>query len=108
MKKASGLVAVVAIMLVANCALAEHPGDYDLDGDVDGADFVAWQTAFPSKGPHGDNVGDHDGDIDGADFVIWQTNFPYTPSPATVPEPSTCALVLLSVPALFALRRWRR
>jgi hypothetical protein len=106
MKKAVGLVAVVALTLVANYSFAEHPGDFDGDGDVDGADFVAWQTVFPSR-VGGDDIGDHDGDVDGADFVVWQTNFPYTPSPATVPEPSTIALVLLSVPALFALYRRR-
>jgi hypothetical protein len=85
-------------------SVASHPGDFDLDGDVDGADFVAWQTNFPTATgatlAQGD--ADGDGDVDGADFVIWQTNFPFTPGPgaAPVPEPAsvfiltTCALVL--------------
>lgn len=85
-------------------------GDFDSDGDVDGADFVAWQTHFPmaSGADWTEGDADSDGDVDGADFVIWQTNFPFTPSAATVPEPSTIALALLSVPAFFALRRPRR
>jgi hypothetical protein len=108
MKWISGLVTAAVLTLAANHSFAQYPGDFDWDGDVDGADFVVWQTNCPR--PNNpiwpvDGDGDADGDCDGADFVIWQTNFPYTPSPATVPEPSTCALVLLSVPALFALRR---
>jgi hypothetical protein len=76
-----------------------HAGDFDGDGDVDGADFVSWQTNFPkSTGAtlaQGD--ADSDGDVDGADFVVWQTNFPFTPSPglaSAVPEPSGMALAL--------------
>ncbi|MCC7084995.1 MAG: putative Ig domain-containing protein [Pirellulales bacterium] len=59
-----------------------QPGDFDSDGDVDGADFVAWQTNFPKSSgatlAQGD--ADSDADVDGADFVVWQTNFPTTPS----------------------------
>jgi hypothetical protein len=63
-----------------------HPGDFDLDGDVDGADFVAWQTNFPKASGATRSQGDADGDadVDGADFVVWQTNFPFTPSPASI------------------------
>jgi hypothetical protein len=59
------------------------PGDFDGDGDVDGADFVVWQTNFPkaSGATIVDGDADGDGDVDGADFVVWQTNFPYAPSP---------------------------
>jgi hypothetical protein len=86
------------------------PGDFDSDGDVDGADFVVWQTNFPGQVPLGDpRDADGDGDVDGVEFIVWQTNFPYTPSPAAVAEPSTIALAFLSVPVIFAaLRRPRR
>jgi hypothetical protein len=42
---------------------------------------------------------DSDGDVDGADFVAWQTNFPYSPGPgiASVPEPATACLALLAL-----------
>lgn len=83
------------------------PGDFDLDGDVDGAGFSTWQTNFPRTTGASVSMGDadRDGDVDGADFIVWQTNFPYPPRAATVPEPSTIPLVLLSVPAFVALRR---
>jgi autotransporter-associated beta strand protein len=83
---------------------ALHPGDFDSDGDVDGADFVAWQTHFPT--PSGatlaDGDADGDGDVDGADFVVWQTNFPFSPGPATspVPEPNAWILGLLATTGL--------
>jgi hypothetical protein len=43
--------------------------------------------------------GDFDGDVDGADFVVWQTNFPFTPSSgvAPVPEPRGFLLAGLAV-----------
>jgi autotransporter-associated beta strand protein len=88
---------------------AAHPGDFDSDGDVDGADFVAWQTNFPT--PSGATLaqGDADGDsdVDGADFVVWQTNFPFTPGPgaAPVPEPVGLALLCTGGIGLIILRR---
>jgi autotransporter-associated beta strand protein len=89
-----------------------QPGDFDGDGDVDGADFVAWQTNFPTSTgatlAQGD--ADGDGDVDGADFVVWQTNFPFTPGPgqSPVPEPSGIVLGLLSVLAIGAVVRRRK
>jgi hypothetical protein len=87
-----------------------HPGDFDGDGDVDGADFVAWQTNFPKESgatlPQGD--GDGDGDVDGADFVVWQTNFPFTPGPGAAPVPEPSAMLLFAIAlAGHAARAWR-
>jgi hypothetical protein len=81
------------------------PGDFDSDGDVDGADFVAWQTNFPKATgailAEGD--ADNDGDVDGADFVVWQTNFPFTPGPAVAPVPEPSAAVLAAIAAALGL-----
>jgi hypothetical protein len=88
------------------------PGDFDSDGDVDGADFVAWQTNFPKESgatlAQGD--ADEDGDVDGADFVVWQTNFPFTPGGATapVPEPAAGWLLLMAVGTLGLGRQTKR
>jgi hypothetical protein len=76
-------------------------GDFDGDGDVDGADFVAWQTNFPK--PNGATLAqgdaDSDGDVDGADFVVWQTHFPFPAHAGStaVPEPSAIFLCLVGV-----------
>jgi MYXO-CTERM domain-containing protein len=87
---------------------AFHPGDFDGDGDVDGADFVVWQTNFPTTSGATLAMGDADGDgdVDGADFVVWQTNFP-TPSGGSspVPEPGTAALALVVVGVIALMRR---
>jgi hypothetical protein len=85
-----------------------HPGDFDSDGDVDGADFVAWQTNFPK--PTGATLAqgdaDGDGDVDGADFVVWQTNFPFTPGPGSSPVPEPSAMLLMAA-ALIGAAGWR-
>lgn len=81
-----------------------HPGDFDSNGAVDGADFVAWQTNFPK--PTGalrsQGDADSDGDVDGADFVVWQTNFPFSPGPGITPVPEPHAL-LSALLATFGL-----
>jgi hypothetical protein len=83
------------------------PGDFDGDDDVDGADFVAWQTNFPkaSGATRAQGDADADGDVDGADFVVWQTNFPTAPGSAVVPEPASFCLAALSVLPWTLVRR---
>jgi T5SS/PEP-CTERM-associated repeat protein len=87
------------------------PGDFDSDGDLDGADFVAWQTNFPrgSGATLSQGDSDGDGDVDGADFVAWQTHFPFAPASgvATVPEP-TAAMLLFSAAVRLAIVAFRR
>jgi hypothetical protein len=89
-----------------NFGVTPVAGDFDGDGDVDGADFVVWQTHFPqeSGATLNDGDGDNDGDVDGADFVIWQTNFPFPPSPGVAPVPEPAAWILLTIGGLIALR----
>ncbi|MCA9238225.1 MAG: PEP-CTERM sorting domain-containing protein [Planctomycetales bacterium] len=67
------------------------PGDFDEDGDVDGADFLIWQRGG-SPLP---------GSVD--DLQAWQANFGTTaPLIAAAPEPGAIGLILLA--GLFALR----
>jgi hypothetical protein len=93
--KESGIAPKLTLFLFDRVA-----GDYDADGDVDGADFVAWQTNFPkgSGATLAQGDADGDGDVDGADFVVWQTNFPYPPAAgaAAVPEPAAWVLGLFA------------
>jgi hypothetical protein len=82
-------------------------GDYDLDRDVDGADFLLWQRDFgstvnlPADG-NGDLV------VDAADLEVWKTAFGSGAAAviAAVPEPSSFAL--LATAALGACFRKRR
>jgi hypothetical protein len=89
--------------------IALRPGDFDGDDDVDGADFVAWQTNFPlaSGAQWFQGDADGDGDVDGADFVVWQTNFPSVPGPASVPEPTSVVLIVGAAVGLAGFRRLR-
>lgn len=83
-------------------------GDANLDGIVDGLDFIAWNgnkfTPNPSWCAGNFN---HDGIVDGLDFILWNGN-KFTSSGARtliVPEPT--ALVLAVVCLLGACGRLR-
>jgi hypothetical protein len=83
-----------------------QPGDFNADGNVDGADLAQWKDDF---GVNDDSDADVDGDTDGADFLIWQQNYgaaPLAPAVAAVPEPGT--LGMLGVAAMLVLAGMRR
>jgi len=76
-------------------ASASLDGDFDMDGDVDGSDFLAWQRGFP-------------GTFDASDLADWQTNYPLASPVASVtavPEPGSLALALLAAIAAFLNKR---
>ncbi|MEM8678122.1 MAG: endonuclease/exonuclease/phosphatase family protein, partial [Planctomycetota bacterium] len=64
----------MSLALLASVAL---PGDANLDGVVDGQDFIAWNNNKFSNG-NGWEEGDFTGDgiVDGLDFVVWN-NFKF-------------------------------
>lgn len=71
----------------------ELTGDFNMDGFVDGLDFLLWQND--------PNVGD---------LEEWQVGYGYQPpppllSPATVPEPTSYALVLVGLCLAMGRRR---
>ena len=83
--------------------LTPYSADFDGDGDVDGDDFLIWQSAF---GSNTDGDADNDGDTDGDDFLIWQSEFGSgVGSNAGVPEPASVALLSLLAVACIASRR---
>lgn len=86
------------------------PGDYNLDGAVDGADFLIWQRGFGSM----TNLvadGNRDGAVDSLDYNIWRSNFGASANASlsttgdAVPEPSSVAIVLLSLLGLVYAHR---
>ncbi|MCC6493811.1 MAG: hypothetical protein IT424_12415 [Pirellulales bacterium] len=78
------------------------PGDFNLDGAVNGSDLAIWRGQA-GIGAGGD--ADADGDSDGADFLLWQRNaganvLTATAAAAAVPEPASAVLALVAVAAL--------
>ncbi len=74
---------------------ATQPGDFDGDGDVDGADNLKWQL----------DLGD------AANLALWKDNYGFSDASATalgaVPEPGSLALFGLAI-GLVSLRRRQR
>jgi len=81
----SGALASITLTIEGTIFL---PGDFDDDGDVDGADFLSWQRGGSPNGINSSDLTDweanfgtqlalpgdfdSDGDVDGADFLSWQ------------------------------------
>ncbi len=91
-------------------------GDFNLDGMVDGVDFLAWQSGYPKTNPpfninYSNGECTWDNKIDGVDFLKWQSAYPvlsntyYPNNYGPVPEPATIGLLVLG--GLAALRRRR-
>jgi hypothetical protein len=85
------------------------PGDFNFNGVLDAADFVAWRDNYgiQSGAMSSSGDGDRDGDVDGADYLIWQRQFgsfaPAASAKAPIPEPAT--MVLPMVAATSSCRR---
>ena len=85
-------------------------GDYDQDGDADGADFLMWQREFGAtrlayKGADGNG----NGIVDAADYVVWRDSYGAGGSAASqlgVPEPGTFAMLMVSLGLLSGRRRF--
>jgi hypothetical protein len=69
------------------------PGDFDLDRDVDGGDFLAWQKGN-SPMPRSET-----------DLADWRTHYGVALAPAVtaVPEPRALTVLAAAAPAMLAL-----
>jgi hypothetical protein len=85
------------------------PGDANLDGVVDGNDFIAWnEHKFTEVAAWCSGDFTADGVVDGADFIVWNEN-KFTSSDAVIAVPEPAALVLSVVAfVLLGLARVRR
>ncbi len=81
-------------------------GDYNLDGDVDGLDYLVW-NANKFRGTTGWCSADAnaDGVADGLDFLIWNANKFTSADARSVPEPSGGLLWLTVAIAGYGCRR---
>ncbi len=75
------------------------PGDANLDGVVNGADFLIWNSnKFTSQVGWRNGDFNADGFVDGQDFVIWNGfKFQSLDTTATVPEPAVGILAWMIV-----------
>ena len=85
--------------------------DFNKDGNVDGDDFLAWQSGFGALAGATQEEGDadDDGDVDGDDFLTWQQQFGGNSggTGSTVPEPATSCICLATLIWLTARRAHR-
>lgn len=77
--------------------LGTRLGDFDLDGDVDGADYLVWQRGFGTL-------------FDDGDLADWEANYGFSnmnppANGVAVPEPASLALVLTVLTGVFVSRR---
>lgn len=83
-------------------------GDADLDGTVDGLDFIEWNAnKFTSVAAWCAGDFTADGTVDGLDFIEWNGNkFTSADSSGTqVPEPSAGWLILIGLTGVLKCRR---
>jgi hypothetical protein len=78
-------------------------GDANLDGVVDGSDFIAWNankfTSNPSWCKGDFNA---DGVVDGSDFILWNGNKFTSSDGVAVPEPAGQSVWVMMLAALLA------
>jgi parallel beta-helix repeat protein len=87
-----------AVDIGAAEAPAGLAADFNGDNQVNGVDLAVWRGGFgtaagATKG-QGDADGDHD--VDGGDLLTWQRQFGRSVNAASVPEPTTFALLIVA------------
>lgn len=81
-------------------------GDADRDGDVDGADFLAWQRGFgAADADWSDGNFDADATADADDLALWESNFGGRNPIAAIPEPASSLGLALGAVLLVTGRR---
>lgn len=86
------------LVISAVAAAPANNADFDSSGIVDGTDFLIWQRGFGLTGQTSKTNGNANTDslVDGLDLAEWRAKFggaPVVSVAASVPEPSTAALV---------------
>jgi hypothetical protein len=89
-------------------SVSNHNADFDSDGDVDGADFLAWQRGLSTEDAariHGD--ANNDGQTDAADLAVWKGQAVSATQTASVPapEPAPATIAALACAPLAIRRR---
>ncbi len=98
----------IAIQDIFNAVNVAVEPDFDSDGDVDGADFLAWQRGVAAGTTFPDGDANNSGTVDATDLAIWQAAYgssnPIVASLQSVPEPNALGLLLVAAMARFCCR----
>ncbi|HJQ81727.1 MAG TPA: hypothetical protein VJ828_17315, partial [Lacipirellulaceae bacterium] len=97
------------LLAVAGAGL---PGDYNLNGKVDAADYIVWRKTLGQTGSGLRADGDGDGMIDAGDYDVWRMNFDESAGGAAatsliVPEPDTVLSLAIGIMAMVFWQRGR-
>lgn len=98
-----GSILEASVVLHSRANTGTIAGDVNLDGTVDGLDFLVWNSHKFSATPGWTN-GDLNGDllVDGPDFLLWNENkFTSVERLKSVPEPITTPWILLVAVLIF-------
>jgi MYXO-CTERM domain-containing protein len=97
-------------LLFGNATFAS--ADFDSDGDVDGADFLAWQRGLGTGTTKAEGDADGNGMVNAADLAVWQDQFGFQAGSVAatggVPEPHAAALAAAALGGLLFRRRRAR
>ena len=96
--------------ITLNTAVAGLPGDFNSDGQVDAGDYATWRK---NEVPNASLPNDGGATDQATRYTLWQSNFGNPPGAgsggglggATVPEPSTIALVTMGLLTVGVRRR---
>ncbi len=104
-----GAVAEAGVDLEAELIAAGYlPGDVDLNAEVNFADFLALSGSFNmADATYAQGDVDCSGTVNFTDFLTLSANFGQSAAAASVPEPSSALMVLLSLVGIASLRRRR-
>jgi hypothetical protein len=96
---------------LADAVIQVASADFDEDGDVDGADGLAWQRGLGVGDSHAEGDANGDGQVNAADLAAWRFQFGATgvvaPAGSAVPEP-TGVVAVAAFAALFRVGRRQR
>ena len=83
------------------------PGDFNVDGVVDAADYTVWRNSLGSTTLSAADA-DLNGVVDAADYEVWRANFgdfrPALNAAANVPEPAAIRMLLVAAAGLSIQR----
>lgn len=109
-----GMVNIADVTAMISEVFRTVPGDFNLDGGVDAADYVVWRDALGASGAqYTQGDGDLDGNVDGDDLAVWRGQFGFVRQPlapgsaaaAAVPEPATRLLAIFAFTVFWALAK---